>query len=148
MWTDGCAQEKCEDVPTDDPPDEDETDDEPEGLEDDSSAAWEHETRQVERKLEMQTSLSSSLARPRGEAELSQRVENTPMQAEQHVRKVSQNPTKFPKQESRAVFLSMDVTSSASQQKRFVNRPGQFVASQLRKREVEVSVNNLFRDKL
>ena len=40
----------------------------------------------------------------------------------------------------------MDVTSSATQQKRFVNRPGQFVASQLNKRKVEVSVKNLSHD--
>ena len=52
-----------EDLSMDAPPDEDETDDEPEGLEYDSSAAWEHETRQVKRKLEMQPSSSSSLAR-------------------------------------------------------------------------------------
>ena len=43
-----------------------------EGLEDDSSAAQEHETRQVNRKLEIQPSSSSSLARPRGEAVVSQ----------------------------------------------------------------------------
>ena len=42
----------------------------------------------------------------------------------------------------------MDATSNASQQKRFVNRPGQFVASQLRKRKVEVSVKNLSSDEL
>ena len=72
---------------------------------------------------------------------LSQTVDKTPIQAEQHVRNVSKNPTKSPKPELRAVFVSMDVTSSASQQKRFVNRLGQFVASQLRKRKVEVSVS-------
>ena len=38
------------------------------------------------------------------------------------------------------------MTSSVSQQKRFVNRPGQFVASQLRKSKVEVSVKNLLQD--
>ena len=43
---------------------------------------------------------------------------------------------------------SMDVTSRTSQQKRFVNRPGKFVASQLRKCKVEVSVKNLSQDKL
>ena len=42
----------------------------------------------------------------------------------------------------------MDVTNSASQQKRFVNRSEQFVASQLRKRKVEVSVKNLSQDEL
>ena len=67
---DGCA--KDEDLSMDAPPDEDKTDDEPEGVEDDSSAAREHETRQVKRKLEMQPSSSSSLTRPRGEAVLSQ----------------------------------------------------------------------------
>ena len=72
-----------EDLPTDAPPDEDKKGDEPEGSEDDSSAAWERETRQVKRKLEMQTSSSSSFARPGGEAVLSLTVENTPMQAEQ-----------------------------------------------------------------
>ena len=61
-----------EDLSMGGPPDEDKTDDEPEGLEDDSSAAWEHETRQVKRKLEMQPSSSRSLTRPRGEAVLSQ----------------------------------------------------------------------------
>ena len=123
-----------EDLTTDAPPDEDETDDEPQGLEDDSSAAWEHETRQVKRKLELQPSSSRSLERPRGEEVLSQTFAKIPMQAEKPVRKVSQNPTKSSKQESRAAFLSMDVTSSASQQKRFVNSPGQFVASQLKKK--------------
>ena len=93
--------------------------------------------------LKMQTSSSSSFASPRGETVLSQTVDKTPIQAEQHVRNVSKNPTKSPKPELRAVFVSMDVTSSASQQKRFVNRLGQFVASQLRKRKVEVSVKNL-----
>ena len=95
------------------PPDEDKTDDEPQGLDDDSSAAWEHETRQVKRKLEMQPSSSSSLARPKGEAVLSQT-------AEKPVRKMTKHPTKSSKQESRAVFLSMGVTSSASQQKRSI----------------------------
>ena len=66
---DGCAKGLCEDLSTDATPDADKTDDEPEGLEDDSSA-WEHETRQVKRKLEMQTSSSRSLACPRGEAVL------------------------------------------------------------------------------
>ena len=47
VWMDGCARGQYEDLPTDAPPDEDHTDDEPEGLEDDSSAAWERETRQV-----------------------------------------------------------------------------------------------------
>ena len=42
----------------------------------------------------------------------------------------------------------MDVISSASQQKRFVNRPGQLMASQLRKRNVEVSVENFSQDEL
>ena len=42
----------------------------------------------------------------------------------------------------------MDVTSSATQPKRFVNRPGPFVASQLRKRKGEVSANNLSQDEL
>ena len=84
-----------------------------------------HETRQVKRKLEMQPSFSSSLARPRGETALSQTIEKP-------VLKVSKQPTKASIQASRAVFLNLEVTSSASQQKRFVNRPGQFVASQQR----------------
>ena len=71
-----------EDLTTDAPPDEDETDDELEGLEDDSSAAWEHETRQVKRKLELQPSSSRSLERPRGEEVLSQTFAYIPMQAE------------------------------------------------------------------
>ena len=70
------------------------------------------------------------------------------MQAEQPVRKVSRNLTKIQKQESRAVFLSIDGTRSASQQKLFVNRPGQFLASQRRKRKVEVSAKNLSQDEL
>ena len=41
---------KYDDFPKDSAPDEDETDDEPAGLDDGSSAAWEHETRQVKRK--------------------------------------------------------------------------------------------------
>ena len=47
-------------LPTGAPPDEDKTDDEPDGLEDDSSAAWEHETRHIKSKLEMQTPCTSS----------------------------------------------------------------------------------------
>ena len=105
-------------------------------MEDVSSAAWKHETRQVKK-----IGSSSGLARPRDEAVLSQTVKEP-------VRKVSKQPAKSSKQESGAVFLSLDVTSSASQQKRFVNRPGQFVASQLRKRKVEVSVQNLSQDEL
>ena len=42
----------------------------------------------------------------------------------------------------------MDVTSNAPQQPRFVNRPGQVVASQLRKRKVEVRVKNPSQDEL
>ena len=72
------------------PPDEDKTDDEPEGLEDCSSAAWEHETRQVKRKLVMQPSSSSGLARPRGEAVLSKTDEKL-------VRKLSKQPAKSSK---------------------------------------------------
>ena len=123
------------------PPDEDKTDDEPEGLEGGSSAAWEHETKQVKRKSEMQPSSSSSLVRPRGDAMLSQTDEKP-------LRRVSKQPTKSSNQESRAGYLSMDVTSSASQQKRFVNRPGQFVARQLRNRKFEVSAKNLSQDEL
>ena len=111
---------RCEDLSMDTPPDENKTDDEPERLEDDSSAAWEHETRQIKRKLEMQPSSSSSLARPR------------------EVKQCCHRQMKNSEQESRAVFLSRDVTSSASQQIRVVNRPGQFVANQLIKRKVEV----------
>ena len=127
-----------ENSPMDATPDENDTEDKAEGLENDSSAAWEHETRQVKRKLEMQPCLSNRLARPRDEAVLSQSVENTHMQVKQPVRKVSKKPTKLNNQESRAISGSMDVTSSASQQKPFANRPGQFAASQLRKRKVEV----------
>ena len=120
-----------ENLPITDTPDDHHSDDDEEGMKDDSSAAWEQEIRQVKRKLEMQPSSSSSLARPRTEAALSQTGESTPRQNGQPVQKVSKPPTRTQKQESRAVFLSMDVTSSASQQKRFVNRPGQFVASQI-----------------
>ena len=120
-----------ESLPITDTPDDRSTDEDEEGVKDDSSAAWEQETRQAKRKLEMQPSSSSSLARPRTEAALMSKPSN-----------------KTRKQEPRAVFLSMDVTSSASQQRRFVNRPGQFVASQLRKRKVEVSVKNLSQDEL
>ena len=90
----------------------------------------------------------SSLAQPRDEPVLSQPVEKTHMQVEQIVRKVSKKPTKSKNQKSRSVFQSMDVTSSASQEKRFENRPGQFVASELRKRKVEVSVKNLSQHEL
>ena len=69
---------KYENFPKDSPPDEDKTDDE-------QTAAWEHESRHVKRKLEMQTSSSFSLARPGGETVMSHTVENTPMQVEQHV---------------------------------------------------------------
>ena len=153
LWTheglDGWLRKRqYENLPMDATPDEENTEDEAEGLEDDSSAAWEYEIRQVKRNLEMQPSSSSSLAQPRDEAVLSQPVEKTHMQVEQTVRKVSKKPTQSKNQESRAVFWSMDVTSSASQQKRFVNRPGQFVASQLRERKVEVSVKNLSQDEL
>ena len=79
---------------------------------------------------------------------MSQTGETTPTQQEPRVRKVSKIPPKLHKQKSNAVFLSMDVTSSASQQKCFVNRPGQFVASQLRKRKVEVSVKDVSQDEL
>ena len=75
----------------------------------------------------------------------SQTNENTLKRAEQLVRKVSKNQTKCQKQESRAVFLSMDEKSRAHHnKKRFVNRPGQFLAS----RKVEVSVKNLSQDEL
>ena len=90
-----------EDLSMDAPPDEDKTDDELEGLDFDSSAAWEYETRQVKRKLEMQQlemqpSSSSSLARPRGDAVLSQTDEKP-------VHKVSKQPAKYSRQESRAL---------------------------------------------
>ena len=42
----------------------------------------------------------------------------------------------------------MDVTRSASQQQRFVNRPAQLVASQLRRRKVEVKVKMLSQGEL
>ena len=64
------------------------------------------------------------------------------------VRKISKTPSKPPRQESCAVFISMDVTSSASQRQRFVNRPGQFVAIHFRKRNAEANVKNLSQDEL
>ena len=79
---------------------------------------------------------------------LPQTVELFPRQAEQPARKASKNPMKSSKRESRAVFLGVDVTSSASQQTRLANRPGQFVASQLSNRKVEVSVKNLSQEEL
>ena len=139
-WThdgpDGCLRKgQYENLPRDATPDEDDTDDEAEGLGDDASTAWEHETRQVKRKLEMEPNSSSSLARPRDETVSSRSVEKTHTQDEEPVQKMSKKPAKLKRQYSRAVFLSMDVASSVSQQKRFVNRPGQFVAIQLKKRE-------------
>ena len=103
-----------EDVPTDD--------DETEGLEDDSSAALEHETRQVNRKSVMQASSSRSLAGLGGEAVLLQTTVRckTNNQREQCPR----TQPKSQKQEARAVFLSLDVTSSASQQKAFCESTG------------------------
>ena len=95
-----------EHLPMDATPDEEDTEDEAGGLDDDSSAASEHAARQVKRLLEMQPSSSSSLARPGDEAVLSKPVENTHMQVEQPVRKVCKKPTKYKRQESRAVFLS------------------------------------------
>ena len=121
-----------ESLPMIDTPDNHNTDEDEDGVKYDSSAAWEQETRQVKRKLEMQPSSSSSLASPRSEVALSQTGENTPRQTGQPMQKLFKPSTRTQKQESRAVFLSMDVTNSASQQRRFVNRPGQFVASQLR----------------
>ena len=123
------------DLQTDAPPDENKTDDEPEGLEGDSSAAWEHET------LEMQPISSSSFAFSRGETVLSQTAENP-------VRTVSKHPTHSQKQESRAVFLSMEETSSASLQKRFCEQTGTVRGRPTDKRRVEVSVKNLSQDEL
>ena len=85
-----------EDLSTDAPPDEDKTNDDPEGLEDGSSVVWEHETRQDKSREIWRCSRVHRVAsaRPRGEAVLSQTVENFPMRAEQPVRKVSKNPPK------------------------------------------------------
>ena len=91
-----------ESLPITDTPDDRSTDEDEEGLKDDSSAASEQETRQAKRKLEMQPSSSSSLARQRSEAALMSRPSN-----------------KTRKQEPRAVFLSMDVTSSSITTKAF-----------------------------
>ena len=103
-----------ENLPMDATPDEEDTEDEAEGREDDSSAAWEYETRQVKRKLEMQPSSSSSLGQPRDEAVLSQPVEKTHMHVEQTVRKRCPRSQRSPiNQGSLAVFQSIDVTSSA-----------------------------------
>ena len=71
---------------------------------------------------------------------------NIPMQAEQPVRKVSKSPTKSSKQESRAVFLSVDVTSSALQQKRFGEQTRTVRGKPTKKRRVELSVKNLSQD--
>ena len=73
----------------------------------------EDKSSQVKRKLEMQQSSSSSLAVKQS---CHRQTKN---------RKVSKQPAKYSKQESRALLLSMDVTRSTSQQQRFVNRPGQ-----------------------
>ena len=67
-----------ENLPRDATPDEDEG----EGLEDDASAAWQHETRHVKIKLEMEPSSSSSLARPGDETVLSWLVTKTHTQIE------------------------------------------------------------------
>ena len=66
-----------ENLPRDATPDENDTEDEAEGLEDDASAAWEHESRQFKRNLEMEPSSSSSLARSEDETGLSLLVKRT-----------------------------------------------------------------------
>ena len=88
--------------------------------------------REVKRKLEMQLSKSSGLACSRKETEMTKET----ISSQEELRKISKTLVKTPKRESRAVFASMHVTSSASQQHRVVKRPRQFVASQLRKRIV------------
>ena len=121
-------------------PDEEDTDE--------SSAAWENEIRQVNRKLEMQPSPSSSLAQSREEAMCSLSVRKTHVHVEQTVRKVFKKPMMSKNQESHAIFQSMDGTSSDSQQKQSVNRCGQFLASQQLKRKGEVCVKNQSQDEL
>ena len=46
-----------------------------------------------------------------------------------------------------AVFVAIEVSSN-HHQRQFVNRPGAFVTSQLRKRKVEVSTKNLSAEEL
>ena len=86
-----------EDLSMDAPPDEDKTDDEP-GLEDDSSAAWEHEKRQVKRKLEYSRVPRVASRVQRGKALLSQ-TEKKP------VRKVSKQPAKSSKAKTTSRFF-------------------------------------------
>ena len=63
VWTDGCEMGQYESLPITDTPDDRNTDEDEEGMKDDSSAAWEQgdETGQEEN-WEMQPSSSSSLA--------------------------------------------------------------------------------------
>ena len=112
-----------EDLLMDAPPDVDKTDDEPEGLEDDSLAAWEQETRQVKRKIEMQPSSSCSLARPRGEAVLSQTDE-------------------------KPGFLEHGRNEQRITTKAFCEPTGTVRGKPTEKRKVEVSVKNLSQDEL
>ena len=127
-------------LPMDATPDEEDTDE--------SSAALENEIRQVNRKLEMQPSPSSSLAQSREEAMCSLSVEKTHRHVEQTVRKVFKKPMRSKNRESHAIFRSMDETCSDSRQKQSVNQFGQFLASQQLKRKVEVCVKNQSQDEL
>ena len=123
------------------PPDEDKTDDEPEGLDYDLSAAWEYETRQVKRKLEMQPSSSSSLARPRGDAVLSETDEKP-------VHKVSKQPAKYSRQESRALFVEQGRNEQRITTKAFCEPTRTVRGKPTEKRKVEVSVENCSQDEL
>ena len=80
----GCSRKgQFEDVSSDGPSNENDSDDDHEQVGIDSSPVWEHEERQVKRKLEMQPSSSSSLACPRGETLM---AEGTVSSQEQRVR--------------------------------------------------------------
>ena len=124
-----------EELSSDGPPiEKDGDDDHMSKMKIDSPPAWEHEMRQVKWKLLMQPTSSSSLGCRRGETEMTAET----ISSQEELGKISKILVKTTKRESCAVFVSKDVTSRASQQHRFVNRLGQFKASQLRKREVEV----------
>ena len=99
---------------TDALPDEEDTGDEAEGVEDDSPAAWEHEIRQVKRKLEMQPSSSSSLARPRVVTD--SKFNQTNSQCNQRSNMCKNHGQCFPK---------VDVTSSAHETKAFCESTAQ-----------------------
>ena len=70
---------------------------------------------------------------------------DTAPQTEQRGR--SRSPRNAGGRQNHAVFVSMEVNSNRHQ-RQFVNRPGAFVTSQLRKRKMEVSTKKLSAEEL